>query len=193
MLYKIAQTNWFPRKHTSSVGEAHAKFIYALGTDKPVDLAKWMFNAIVASGQSEATIRILPYPNFIQALINSYSPDVFMNKAPMNLLTQLTMKTFQSHCESAQSITVATALLVSKELKSLGLKPNSWIAQFEQMMAAKMADIENLLQTVITHFQIPRTAYSTVVPDDSTAPTLTPVTTQGEPVQPVPTAPNAPL
>ncbi|PON67083.1 hypothetical protein PanWU01x14_104800 [Parasponia andersonii] len=84
------------------------------------------------------------------------------------------------------------SLLVSEELESLGLKPDSRIAQFERMIVAKMASIESLFQTVITHVQIPCIAYSTIMPDDSTARMLTPITTQGKPVQPVLIAPNVP-
>ncbi|PON58310.1 hypothetical protein PanWU01x14_167020 [Parasponia andersonii] len=149
------------------MGEAYAKFIYALCTNKPVDLVKWMFDAIVASGQGEATTCILSYPYFIQALINSYSPDEFMNEAHMNLPTQLTMKTFQSQYASVRSITIATTRPVSEEIKSL-------------------------LQTMITHLQIPCNTYPTIVPDDTIALTSTPGTTQGEPAEPDPTAPKAP-
>ncbi|PON70593.1 hypothetical protein PanWU01x14_079670 [Parasponia andersonii] len=43
----MRHTNWFRRKHNSTVGDAHAKFIYALGTGQSIGLAKWMFDIII--------------------------------------------------------------------------------------------------------------------------------------------------
>ena len=70
ILHKIAIANWLPTLHISSISKDLAVFIFLIGTSKPFDLEKVIFQVITSNAESESTFGLLPFPSLIFEIVN---------------------------------------------------------------------------------------------------------------------------
>ncbi|XP_050875599.1 uncharacterized protein LOC127079233 [Lathyrus oleraceus] len=65
ILHRIGTVNWVPTNHTSTISIGLGKFIYDIGTRRPFDLGKYIFEQVLKQAFSTAT----KMPNYFSSLI----------------------------------------------------------------------------------------------------------------------------